>query len=325
MNRDYNLEANDDAAQFDLGNDLSMFWVARRQAEEIWEDKARLYEVFRTYGIRNEQHFYQVQATVDRFIAGVRLENSMQDANAFHSVIREYDIRDKTQGDRLIATAQRFAPHPAQRQRFGHDLGNIAQMQANALQQYEMQKMQSRAKNELKGELSPVEGVSLSDWALAQARLASGGDLGQILGQLGVDAGRWERVSAEWMARMSRDQTATIATEYGKAFSNAGQGQFGAAAQQGVAGMTSPGSTASQAPPITLEQWVEIQEAQSAASRRGQDVSQVLAHYGMNPLAWSNASMWWSTHFSQNAMNNGGELHRRFSELSAYFQQRFAG
>jgi hypothetical protein len=303
-----------------------MFWVARRQVEEAWEDKGRLYEVFRTYGIRNEQHFYQVQATVDRFIAGVRLENAMQrDVNAFHQIIREYDIRDQRQGDRLIATAQRYAPHQGQRQQFGYDLGNISQMQANALSQYEMQKMQNRAKNELKGELSPVEGVSLQDWALAQAKLASGGDLGQVMAQLGVDGGRWERVSAEWMARMSRDQTATIATEYGKAFSNAGQGQFGASAQQGVAGMTNVGATQSQKPPITLEQWVEIQEAQSAASRRGQDVGAVLAHYGMNPLAWSNASMWWSTHFSQNAMNNGGELHRRFSELSAYFSQRFAG
>ena len=88
--------------------------------------------------------------------------------------------------------------------------------------------------------------------------------------------------------------------------------------------MGNPGAGSTQGPPITLEQWVEIMEAQSAASQQGRDANQVLQSYGMNALAWNNASSWWSTHFSQNAMKNNGELHRRFSELQAHFQQRFA-
>ena len=145
-----------------------------------------------------------------------------------------------------------------------------------------------------------------------------------ILSKIGIDRAKWDAVSNEWMARMSRDTTVTIATEYGKAFSSAGQGMFASAAAAGVAGMSNPGATDSQGPPITLEQWVEIMEAQNAAAQQGRDANQVLQSYGMNALAWSNVSTWWSTHFAQNAMKNNGELHRRFSELQAHFQQRFA-
>jgi hypothetical protein len=142
---------------------------------------------------------------------------------------------------------------------------------------------------------------------------------------IGCDRAKWDRVSAEWMARMSRDTTATIATVYGQAFSSSGEGQFGGAAAQGVAGMSNVGATDNQAPPITLEQWVEVQEAMGAASNQGRDPNQVLTQYGMNIMAWSNAGAWWSTHFSQNAMKNNGELHRRFSELSDHFRAKFAG
>jgi hypothetical protein len=107
------------------------------------------------------------------------------------------------------------------------------------------------------------------------------------------------------------------------AFSNSGEGMFADSAAQGVAGMGKPGADPSK-PPITLEQWVEIMEAQGAAAAQGRDANAVLAQYGMNALAWSNAGAWWSTHFSQNAMKNGGELHQRFSQLSDFYKQKFA-
>jgi hypothetical protein len=65
-------------------------------------------------------------------------------------------------------------------------------------------------------------------------------------------------------------------------------------------------------------------EAQSAAAQQGRDVNQVLQAYGMNALAWSNVGSWWSTHFSQNAMKNNGELHRRFTELSDFYKKKFS-
>ncbi|MBX3217474.1 MAG: hypothetical protein KF850_35915 [Labilithrix sp.] len=324
--RDYALEAQDDAASFDLGNDIEGWWAAHRRIEEAWEDRAKRYELFQQFGIRNEQHFYQVTETVNRFICGVRFENAMAAGrqDVYHQLWQEMSIEDQQQVERLRHTVYRYAPQPQQRQRFGWDLGDITQLQMNVITKLAMQTIQNRAQGELSGELAPYEGVSLEVWAQAQAALAAGTDINVILSKVGVDRAKWDAVSNEWMARMSRDTTATVATEYGKAFSSSGQGMFASAAAAGVQGMGNPGAASPQGPPITLEQWVEILEAQGAASQQGRDPNQVLQSYGMNALAWSNASSWWSTHFSQNAMKNNGELHRRFSELQAHFKQRFA-
>jgi hypothetical protein len=319
--RDYALEAQDDTARFDIGNDIESWWAAHRQIEEAWEDTAKRHQLFQKFGIRNEQHFYQVQETVNRFICGVRFENAMAAGrqDVYQQLWQEMSIDNQQQVERLRHTVYRYAPQPQQRQRFGWDLGDITQMQMNVFTKLAMQTMQNRAQGELSGELAPFQGVSLQVWAQAQAALAAGTDVNVILSKLGIDRAKWDAVSNEWMARMSRDTTATIATEYGKAFSTSGQGMFASAAAAGV-----QGTPDTQGPPIPLEKWVEIMEAQSAASQQGRDANQVLQSYGMNALGWSNASSWWSAHFSQNAMKNNGELHRRFSELQAYYQQRFA-
>lgn len=315
FSRDYNLEAHDDVARFDLGNDIAGWWKANRKIEEVWEDDSQRLRTLNGYGIRNEQHYYQVSETVNRFICGVRIENAMQAGqDAYYAVCRDLSIESQAQVDRLRQTAYRYAPQPQQRAQFGYDMGDIAQMQMNALQSAYMDQHQARVQGEMAGELAPFQGVSLQTWANANAALAAGKDMNLILSKVGVDRATWDAVSAEWMARMSRDTTFTITTEYGKAFANSGEGLFAdAAAQPAKAG-----------PPITLEQWVELMEAQSAAAQQGRDANQVLAQYGMNALAWSNASSWWSTHFSQNAMKNGGELHQRFSQLSDYYKQQFS-
>ncbi len=312
--RDYALEAQDDTARFDIGNDIEAWWAAHREIEQAWEDRAQRYQLFQKHGIRNEQHFYQVQETVNRFICGVRLENALAAGrqDVYGQICQELSLETTQQVDRLRQTAYYYAPQPAQRQKFGWDMGDITQMQMNVYTKVMMGQMQQRAQGQLSGELAPVEGVSLEAWAGVQAKVASGQDPAALIGGLGIDKATWDRVSAEWMARMSRDTTATIATAYGNAFTQSAQGQFGGAAAD-------PSK-----PPITLEQWVEIQEAQGAAARQGRDANQVLAEYGMNALAWSNAGAWWSQHFSQNAMKNNGELHRRFSELSAFYAQKFA-
>jgi hypothetical protein len=65
--RDYKLEAIDDSAKFYLKQDLGRFFVAKRRVEESWSDSAKLRTIFDEYGIRNEQHWHQVEATVERF------------------------------------------------------------------------------------------------------------------------------------------------------------------------------------------------------------------------------------------------------------------
>jgi hypothetical protein len=279
--RDYDLEDTDDFASFDPTTDLKEWFVARMRIEQAWEDRATRRKLFREFGIRNEQHFYQVQATMDRYV-------------------QSDDAADRYGG-----------------------LDAIMQLQMNAHMDAAMGQQQARAQGELAGELAPFEDVSLQEWAAAQAKVASGGDVDSIIAGMGIDRAKWDRVSAEWNARMSRDTTATIAMEYGKAFSGAGQGAYGGAAAAGAGAMT-PGGDVSGDPPIPFEQWIELEVAQSKGVEQGRDANEILASFGMNALAWSNASMWWSVHFNRHAMEDGQALLHRYNELRDQFEAQYS-
>ena len=168
------------------------------------------------------------------------------------------------------------------------------------------------------GGLDPVEGVTLERWASVQAALAGGGDIDKLIAGIGVDRPRWDRVSAEWMQRMQTDTSFAIATAYGNAFAGASQGQYGAqaahAAAVGVGGDLA-------AEPISFERFVEIQEAVSAASRRGYDANAALAHFGLSALDWSNAGMFWSKRMQQEAT----KYHKLFMEYSDFYRARYSG
>jgi hypothetical protein len=166
------------------------------------------------------------------------------------------------------------------------------------------------------GALSPVEGVDLKTWARLQAGVAGGGNFDALLAQAGIDRARWDRVSAEWLARMQTDTTFTIANEYGAAFAGAGQGQFGAqaahAAAVGVGGNLSN-------EPMPFERWVECMEAQNAAAERGEDAAAVIASFGLSVMDWSNASMFWSKKQQQEAT----KYYNLYIELSAKYAAKY--
>jgi hypothetical protein len=168
------------------------------------------------------------------------------------------------------------------------------------------------------GGLDPVEGVTLEQWAHLQAALAGGGDIDQLIAQARMDRPKWDRVSAEWMHRMSTDTTFTISTAYGNAFTGAAQGQYGAqgarATAVGIGGDLG-------AEPISLERFVEIQEAMSAAHRRGYDANAVLAHFGMSALDWSNAGMFWSKRIQQEAIR----YHELYTKYLDIYRAKYAG
>ena len=168
------------------------------------------------------------------------------------------------------------------------------------------------------GGLDPVEGVALEQWAQIQAGVAGGGNVDQLIAQAGIDRPRWDRVSAEWMARMQSDTTMAIATAYGNAFAGAGQGQFGAAA--GHAAQVGVGGDLGQEP-MPFERYVEIMEAQNAAATRGQDANAVLAQFGLSAVDWSNVSMFWNKRMQQEAT----KYHQLYTQWSDHFRAKYAG
>ena len=72
-----------------------------------------------------------------------------------------------------------------------------------------------------------------------------------------------------------------------------------------------------------LERYVEIEQAQSQGSQQGKDAAAVLQSFGMTALDWSNVAAWWSQFIARNAMKNGGELHRRYSDLQARYEAKY--
>ena len=238
-----------------------------------WEDLDERRKLLAEYGIRNEPHYYQVKATVERYIQ---------------------------------------SPHA--QQKYG-GIGEIMHVKMKVTQDFMMAGMQQQMQTgALKGEVQPVEGVSLEQWAQCQAKVASGGNVDQIIAAVGMDRAKWDRVSAEWNARMSRDTTATIATAYGNAFMASAGGQFSAAAR-------APGQGD---PPISLERYVEIMEAQGAASRQGGDAAQVLQSFGMSIVDWSSVGAWWSAYMSENALKNNAKLHLEYDALQKKYAAKYA-
>ncbi len=277
--RDYDLEAKDDHASFDLQGDLEGWYVAEFRIEQAWEDDAGRTAIFAEYGIRDQPHYYQVKATVDRYVQS-----------------------------------------PAAQAKYG-GMGEIMHVKMAATQKHMMAGMQAQMQTgALKGEVEPVEGVTLDQWAEAQARVAGGQNVDDIIKGIGCDRAKWDRVSAEWNARMSRDTTATIAMAYGNAFQKA-QAKPGVSTSKYASLAANPGKGDL---PMPLEQYIEIMEAQSAGATQGKDASAILKSFGLSVLDWSNLGGWFSTYFSENAMKNDGKLHKEWTALQEKYKAKYA-
>jgi hypothetical protein len=174
--------------------------------------------------------------------------------------------------------------------------------------------------------LAPVEGVTMEQYGEINAQAATGleqSQFAQLLASKGLDLATWERASAGWADKMSKDTTGTIAAAYGKAFQTAGTGQFGAAgaasaaAQGAMGGFT--GDAAGGQEPIPFEKLVEIQGAMTAWSESGQDVNAMLdSAFGINALDWSSMSTWWMT-----KMQTEWSLLERYSTESDQWKDKY--
>jgi hypothetical protein len=174
------------------------------------------------------------------------------------------------------------------------------------------------------GLLDPIEGVSLQVYATVQAKQASlpPDQFQQLLAQHQMDQAKWERVQKGWIDRMSKDTSGAVATEYSKAFMNAGQGQYGGAGQAAAAAMGDGGMAmqgAAGAEPVSLEKYAEISGAMAAWSKQGKDISAGLhTAFNMTAQDFSNISMFWSTKMMQDFT-----LMERLSQLTTHYEQQY--
>jgi hypothetical protein len=174
------------------------------------------------------------------------------------------------------------------------------QTMMNARQRQQMNKMSAAAAAD-PSLTEPFEGVTVEGWAQAAAGIGScGGDVNVMnakLAELGMDKAKYDRVDAEFQARMQRDTSFVIAGIYGKAFSGA----------QGMAGGYGLGNTDGSAQqlgdePCTYEEYCEITGAQAAWGQSGQDVNAKLKEvFGIDAMEISRLGGYWSTKFQTDA------------------------
>lgn len=136
-------------------------------------------------------------------------------------------------------------------------------------------------------DLKPVDGVSIDDWAKANAALLGAGGIDEALKISKKDKAGWDKVNEEWQTRMANDTTFTIAQVYGKAFNASAEGNLG----------SSDSITAESFP---YEKYVEVQVAQDLLCQQGKDAQEVLAMFDMTVADWSNVGAFWSTEFHSN-------------------------
>ena len=161
------------------------------------------------------------------------------------------------------------------------------------------------------GLLSPFEGISLEQWASVNAGIIGAKSTPEeLMASIGCDAAKWDRVNAEWNARMAKDTSFVIATAYGNAFTASSTGAYASGAQH-ASNVGTAGDLSDE--PISFEKWVEIGVAQQAASANGSDVQEVLAGFGLNVMDWSNMGMFWSKKLMQESTKYA-QLHTEYTE-----------
>ena len=139
----------------------------------------------------------------------------------------------------------------------------------------------------------PFEGITIEVWAQAVVGITNNPNDPNVLAQFGMDRPMYDRVNAEFQARMQRDTSFVIATIYGKAFS-------GAQGVQGGYGLGNADGSVEQLgeAPCTYEQYVEITGAQAAWGEQGADVvANLNQHFQMTAMDISRLGGYWSTKF----------------------------
>jgi hypothetical protein len=158
--------------------------------------------------------------------------------------------------------------------------------------------------------LAPFEGCTVETWAQAAVTYAMVPDpqqQAQRLAALGLDRAKYDRIAAEFMARMQRDVTGAIAGVYAKAFG---------AAQSAVA----PAATgAGGGEPCTFDRYCEISGATAAWSDIGADVNAKLTEvFGITAMELSAYGSYWT----QKGMADFTILEKQ-TKLTEQYQQRY--
>jgi hypothetical protein len=205
------------------------------------------------------------------------------------------------------------------------DFETVMQREMNWRQGLTQRHMNNAATAKAKsGELNPVEGISLEQWAAMNAAIAQGLNADDMLKGQGVDKARWDRARAEWEARMSRDTTFAIAQIYGNAFQNASKGKYSEYAKEANAARTANRDLTKQ-PPMSLEQYWEIMYEQAYAAKQGKDPVEALKGCGLSVVDWCDLSAFMGYHIQRTWAHNIKQYQDTMKKVETKFEAKYPG
>jgi hypothetical protein len=180
------------------------------------------------------------------------------------------------------------------------------------------------AKAQAGGGFTSVEGVSLEAWAAINAAIVSGGNVDDLTKGAGIDRARWDRVSAEWNARMARDTTFAITTVYGNAFQAASQGKYAQYAREAAAARAANRELELE-PPMSLERYYDVMFEQSYAGKQGGDPVEALKSCGLTIVDWTDLSTFMGYFFYRTAVRRQKEYEAILKAVEAKFAAKYPG
>ncbi|WP_299901261.1 DUF6620 family protein [uncultured Aquimarina sp.] len=170
------------------------------------------------------------------------------------------------------------------------------------------------------GLLDPINGIDMETWAAANAKIAGGMDLEEVLKVVGTEKPIWDEVSAEWTARMSQDTTFAISKVYGDAFMNSNIGKFAATETNEVAdAVSSSGGSSLDNVMEDFDLYIKIMCHQNMGATQGKDAVSILNEYGLNVNDWSTVGAQWTT-----KMATDTRLALKMGELMEKYNAEFA-
>ena len=261
-----------------------------------------------------------------------RIERARDDAAEEHALAVAAGYTDASHFRRVRATFRKYwgAPNGSDVLReFGWKEPEFSQAIMGSMQ-LEREESAEAALAKNPALLAPEEGLSLESYAALCAQIAGRqvavGELQQLLARVSLDIPKWERVNKAWVARMGNDPTGTVTMAFTKAYTAAGAGQFGAAAQaasiaMGSAPGTAPSGNLPGSEPMSLERYAEIGVAMAAWTRQGNDVHAMMMQvFQINAGDLSNVGMYWHQRFTAD-VTLLGRYGRLQDELKAKYEE----
>ena len=268
---------------------VSLFYTLAPDAWAKWATIDKRFEIDR---FRKQ---VEVQGRQQPMSFGQRNDEPIESLQRWESMEREYWTAYFLAKAQIMPSSNedQSKMRDSRMQRIHNELGQYASWRAA---------MGPVAQQQSEDVMAPIEGVPLDQYAAIVAQQARGlaqADFHRLLAQQGMDPAKWDRVSAGWNERMSRDTQGGLMAAYAKAFAGAGAGQYGAQAQAGAAMMGGPGAAPAPAgvnpASVSFEQFCELMGAQNAWSMQGKDVNAMLKKvFSMSALDYSNISSYWS-------------------------------